>query len=42
MPDDIPSTTDVVAGLTKALLEHAEEKASVWVDRFRNREIIFI
>jgi hypothetical protein len=42
MPDDIPSNTDVVAGLTKGLLEHAEEKASAWVDRFRNREIIFI
>ena len=42
MSDDIPSNSDVLAGITKGLLEHAEEKAMAWVERFRNHEIIFI
>lgn len=42
MPDDIPSNSDVLAGITKGLLEHAEEKAVAWVERFRNHEIVFI
>jgi hypothetical protein len=42
MSDDIPSNSDVLAGITKGLLEHAEEKALAWVERFRNHEIIFI
>jgi len=42
MPDDIPSNSDVVAGITKGLLEHAEEKALAWVERFRNHEIVFV
>ncbi|MHC1710236.1 MAG: hypothetical protein AB9819_07510 [Methanomassiliicoccales archaeon] len=42
MSDDIPSNSDVLAGITKGLLEHAEEKALAWVERYRNHEIIFI
>lgn len=42
MSDDTPSNSDVLAGITKGLLEHAEEKAMAWVERFRNHEIIFI
>lgn len=42
MSDDIPSNSDVLAGITKGLLEHAEEKALAWVERFRNHEIVFI
>ncbi|HNX47935.1 MAG TPA: hypothetical protein PLC39_05085 [Methanomassiliicoccales archaeon] len=42
MSDEIPSNTDVLAGITKGLLEHAEEKALAWVERFRNHEIVFV
>lgn len=42
MSDDIPSNSDVLTGITKGLIEHAEEKALAWVDRFRNHEIVFI
>ncbi len=42
MSDDIPSNSDMLAGITKGLLEHAEEKAVAWVERFRNHEIIFV
>jgi hypothetical protein len=42
MSDDVPSNSDVLAGITKGLLEHAEEKALAWVERYRNHEIVFI
>ena len=42
MSDDIPSNSDVLAGITKGVLEHTEEKAIAWVERFRNHELVFI
>ena len=42
MSEDIPSNTDVVAGIAKGTLEWGDEKVRDIVKRYRNKELAFV